>query len=193
MKEGLYMKFSKFLIFFMMIVILLPQSIFSDNSIASANTKNQLDTNTGISTKAVGKPGRKGPDGAAPGGGGRKGNGGGGGNNSKSYSQTPKYWTNTVTFKKIKVYQRNDQFKFTKSNIAKMKKGNAPIGVDKKPVNLHHMTQRNTSSIAEVTSTFHKKNSKTLHINSKKIPSGINRSQFNSWKKSYWKWRVKHR
>lgn len=181
MKEGLYMKFSKFLIFFMMIVILLPQSIFSDNSIASANTKNQLDTNTGISTKAVGKPGRKGNG------------GGGGGNNSKSYSQTPKYWTNTVTFKKIKVYQRNDQFKFTKSNIAKMKKGNAPIGVDKKPVNLHHMTQRNTSSIAEVTSTFHKKNSKTLHINSKKIPSGINRSQFNSWKKSYWKWRVKHR
>lgn len=33
----------------------------------------------------------------------------------------------------------------------------APIEVDKKPVNLHHMTQRNTSSIAEVTNTFHKK------------------------------------
>lgn len=189
------MKFSKFLVFFMMIIVLLPQSIFLNSSIATATaTTNQLDTNTGVSTKAVGKPGRKGPDGAAPGGGGRKGNsGGGGGNNSKSYSQTPKYWTNTVTFKKIKVYQRNDQFKFTKSNIAKMKKGNAPIGVDKKPVNLHHMTQRNTSSIAEVTNTFHKKNSKTLHINSNKIPSGINRSQFNSWKKSYWKWRVNHR
>jgi len=128
---------------------------------------------------------------------GKGGGGGGGGGGSKpstgKYTQTKKYWTKTITFKKIKVYQAKNQFKFTKNNIKRMKKGNAPIGIDKKSINLHHMTQRNTSSIAEVTATFHRKNSKVLHINSNKIPSGINRSQFNSWKKSYWKWRVNHR
>lgn len=110
-----------------------------------------------------------------------------------SYKQSRQYWTKTVTFKKIKVYQAKNQFKYTKANIERMKKGRAPIGSDGKSVNLHHMTQRNTSSIAEVTSTFHKKYSKILHINPNTIPSGIDRKKFTTWKSSYWKWRATHK
>ncbi|MUF07258.1 hypothetical protein GNF76_23170, partial [Pseudomonas sp. CCM 7893] len=38
---------------------------------------------------------------------------------------------------------------------------------------------------------FHQKNSGTIHINSgSSIPSGINRAQFERWKKDYWKSRA---
>ena len=49
------------------------------------------------------------------------------------------------------------------------------------------MTQRNASSITEVTQTFHKDNSSVIHINPNTIPSGINRSEFNERRTDYWK------
>ncbi|WP_211245155.1 HNH/ENDO VII family nuclease [Paenibacillus durus] len=52
------------------------------------------------------------------------------------------------------------------------------------------MTQRNESSIAEVTQSFHQQNSKVIHINPNTVPSGINRSEFNQWKQGYWKKRA---
>lgn len=88
-----------------------------------------------------------------------------------------KFWTKSTTFDGVKVYQRSDIFDpkavsswkvkgktVTGTNVRRMASGRAPIGVDGKPVNLHHMTQTNTSGIAEMTQTFHKTNHGTIHI-----------------------------
>ena len=102
------------------------------------------------------------------------------------------FWTKSTTFKNIKVFQRNDLINpklvdaAGRTNLQRMQKGLAPIGPDGKSLNLHHMTQTNSSGIAEMTQTFHKTNHSTIHINPNTIPSGINRSQFNSWRRSYW-------
>lgn len=50
-----------------------------------------------------------------------------------------------------------------RTNVERMEKGLAPLGTDNKPVNLHHMTQRNESSIPKVEQSFHQINSKTIH------------------------------
>ncbi|UFJ43393.1 HNH/ENDO VII family nuclease [Brevibacillus humidisoli] len=68
-----------------------------------------------------------------------------------------------------------------------MKQGLAPIGPDGKSINLHHTIQTNDSPIAEVTQTFHKDNHSIIHINPNTIPSGINRAEFDKWRKAYWK------
>lgn len=113
-----------------------------------------------------------------------------------------KFWKKSTNFKGVKVYQRDDIFKPNQmsswkvngktikgTNIQRMASGRAPIGVDGKSVNLHHMTQGNNSGIAEMTASFHQKNSAVMHINPSAVPSGINRSQFKTWKENYWKQR----
>jgi hypothetical protein len=107
-----------------------------------------------------------------------------------------KHWNQTTEFNNVKVYQRNDIIDPNyvdgrgRTNLERMEKGLAPIGPDGNPVNLHHMTQRNESSIAEVTQSFHQQNSKVIHINPNTVPSGINRNEFNKWKQEYWKSRA---
>ncbi|MBO2536949.1 HNH/ENDO VII family nuclease [Rummeliibacillus suwonensis] len=104
-----------------------------------------------------------------------------------------KYWNKITEFKNVKVYQRDDiidpnmKDAMGRTNLERMKKGLAPLGSDGKSINLHHTTQRNTSSIAEVIQTFHKENSSVIHINPNAIPSGINRKEFNKWRTDYWK------
>ncbi|MFA9560378.1 HNH/ENDO VII family nuclease [Evansella sp. AB-rgal1] len=103
------------------------------------------------------------------------------------------YWNKTTQFKNVKVYQRDDIINPNmkdsrgRTNLERMKKGLAPLGPDGKSINLHHTTQRNESSIAEVTQTFHKNNSFVIHINPNTMRSGINRSEFNKWRTDYWK------
>lgn len=107
------------------------------------------------------------------------------------------FWDQTTEFRGIKVYQRDDIFDpmrvdyNKRTNLQRMREGLAPIGHDGKSVNLHHMTQRNTSSIAEMTQTFHQKHTKIIHINPKTIPSGIDRTQFATWRRNYWKERAR--
>ncbi|MDO9417156.1 HNH/ENDO VII family nuclease [Pararhizobium sp.] len=74
----------------------------------------------------------------------------------------------------------------TGTNLQRMASGRAPIGTDGNSVNLHHMTQTQNGAIAEITQTFHQQNSGVIHINPGQLPSGINRSQFNTWSKQYW-------
>ena len=106
------------------------------------------------------------------------------------------FWTNETVHDGVKVYQRNDIInqsqldKMGRSNVERMEQGLAPLGPDGKSVNLHHLTQTNNSSIAEVTQTFHQENTSVIHINPNTIPSGIDRSAFNSWRTSYWKYRA---
>lgn len=115
------------------------------------------------------------------------------GQGSKGIDNGNKYWNKTTQFKNVKVYQRDDIINPNmkdargRTNLERMEKGLAPLGPDGKSINLHHMTQRNESSIAEVTQTFHKDNSSVIHINPNTIPSGINRSEFNKWRTDYWK------
>nr|WP_238786011.1 HNH/ENDO VII family nuclease [Gilliamella sp. ESL0254] len=113
---------------------------------------------------------------------------------AKYFGQERKYWSkDPIEFNGNKVYQRNDLFdpkyidpKSGKTNLQLMEQGRAPIGYDGKPINLHHMTQRQDGPIAEVTQSFHKGNSNTIHINNNTIPSGIDRNKFNQWRSSYW-------
>ncbi len=68
-----------------------------------------------------------------------------------------------------------------------MQRGRAPIGPDGKPIQLHHLTQREPGSVAEMTESFHGANSSMLHINpSNTIPSGIDHAAFGRWEKEYW-------
>ncbi|EHX4152444.1 hypothetical protein L3H61_002890, partial [Listeria monocytogenes] len=115
----------------------------------------------------------------------------------KNYSQIRTYWKNEVVFKGTKVYQKDNIIDINKvdvkgrTNLQRMEKGLAPLGSDGNPINLHHMTQREISSIAEVEQSFHQINSKTIHINPNSIPTGIDRKTFNKWRSDYWKERAK--
>ena len=67
---------------------------------------------------------------------------------AKYFGQERKYWSKEpIEFNGYKFYQRNDLFdpnyvdpKSGKTNLQLMEQGRAPIGYDKKPINLHHMT-----------------------------------------------------
>ncbi|MDD7911539.1 HNH/ENDO VII family nuclease [Pseudovibrio exalbescens] len=117
------------------------------------------------------------------------------------FQQNRRFWSqDPVQFNGNQVYQRNDlinpdrvsswtingQVK-TGTNLERMADGRAPIGPDGKSVNLHHGLQTQNGPIMEMTQTFHKQNHGTIHINPNTIPSGINRSQFNTWSSNYWK------
>jgi len=107
-----------------------------------------------------------------------------------------KFWKNSTEFNGTKVHQRNDIIDSAlvdsrgRSNLQRMQKGLAPIGPDGKSVNLHHMTQSNTSPLAEMTQTFHQQNSKVIHINPNITPSGVDRNAFGKFRRDYWKNRV---
>lgn len=67
------------------------------------------------------------------------------------------------------MYQRDDLMdpnkvdpKTRRTNRELMKSGRSPKGPDRKSTEVHHMTQRNESTIAEETNTFHNKNHKTI-------------------------------
>jgi RHS repeat-associated protein len=103
----------------------------------------------------------------------------------------PCFWNKIKNFKGNKVYQRDDIFDPNavingETNLQRMARGVAPIGLDGNSIELHHMLQSQDGPIAEMTNTFHKQNSSIIHINPKTIPSGIDRPQFNSWKRKYW-------
>lgn len=68
-----------------------------------------------------------------------------------------------------------------------MRRGRAPIGEDGVPIQLHHATQREPGAVVEVTETLHKTRSRELHINpSNQLPSGIDRREFDRFKREYW-------
>ena len=121
----------------------------------------------------------------------------------QQFRQVRLHWVDAVRVGGKKVYQRSDLFdpshvsqwtvagkKVSGTNVERMASGRAPVGLDGKSINLHHMTQSEGSAIAEISATMHKENYKLLHSNTGGIPSGINRSQFDTWRKNYWKQRA---
>jgi hypothetical protein len=102
------------------------------------------------------------------------------------------FWTESTEFQGSKVFQRSDLIDpnavdaLGRTNLQRMQSGLAPLGPDGESLNLHHLLQTQDGPLAEMTQTFHQQNSSVIHINDNSIPSGINRSAFNSWRQQYW-------
>lgn len=113
---------------------------------------------------------------------------------AESFQQNRRFWTDDpVNFNGNRVYQRNDLIDPNRvdpvsgrTNLELMQVGRAPLGPDGKPVNLHHLTQSQSGAIAEVTQTLHSNNHGVLHMPNT-VPSGINRTEFNAWRRNYWR------
>ena len=78
------------------------------------------------------------------------------------------YWKGQGKSLQGKVGQRSSSgaYDITKDNLKRMASGRAPLGIDGKSVNLHHMFGRegaNFYKYTEVTKTFHYSNFKLLH------------------------------
>ncbi|WP_425147053.1 HNH/ENDO VII family nuclease [Deinococcus sp.] len=111
-----------------------------------------------------------------------------------------KFWNEPVDFQGRSVYQRDDLFDpnfidlndvLQRTNLQRMRAGNAPIGYDGKSVNLHHLTQDEPGAIAEVGGVFHSDNTGTLHGfppggQSFRNDPALDR-QFSNWAARYWR------
>ena len=96
----------------------------------------------------------------------------------------------SISYKEIKVIQRDFIFKHSKYNLERMKRGQPPIGIDREPIQLHHLKQQNDGVLVEVLAkNEHKKEYKLLHRYKKE--SEIDRSKFNAFRNSYWKERAR--
>lgn len=112
---------------------------------------------------------------------------------ARNWQQVRKFWTKDTVFNGNKVFQRDDLIDIAlkdsrgRTNLQRMQKGLAPIGPDGKSINLHHLIQTSDGAIAEVTQTMHQQYSKALHIFDNTVPSGIDRTAFDAWRRAYWK------
>jgi hypothetical protein len=83
-----------------------------------------------------------------------------------------------------RVYQRNDWIdparvdSRSRTNLARMRAGRAPLDANGKSIELHHLIQTQRGPLAEVTSDFHRDYHRQLHINPSTTPSGIGRERF---------------
>lgn len=93
------------------------------------------------------------------------------------------------------VAKRNNTFDPTykdalgRTNKERMEDGLAPIGIDDKSLELHHLKQKDNGVMIELTNKEHNQNSKVLH--KYRTQSEIDRREFNNWKRKYWKERAK--
>ncbi len=100
-----------------------------------------------------------------------------------------------------RVYQRND-IDFDRvdedsglTNLEIMKKGQAPIGNDGKPIQLHHILQKESGPMVEVRETTHEEYMRILHGlissgNSFRNNDDLNR-QYENFRRKYWRWRAR--
>ncbi|MGO4126446.1 PAAR-like domain-containing protein [Inquilinus sp. YAF38] len=112
-----------------------------------------------------------------------------------------------------KVYQRDDLIDPDRrdaegrTNRERMADGDAPIGPDGEEVNLHHLTQDEPGSMAEISQSMHQEYNRELHMYNNQYdksyvdpdgirhryssaPPSMNRGPFNTWKRGYWKTRA---
>ena len=100
-----------------------------------------------------------------------------------------------------RVYQRNDidfyyyDAKSKKTNLQRMLNGQPPIGSDGKPVELHHVIQKEVGTLVEIEYTTHDLYSKQLHGligwgESFRKDNTLKR-QYDYFRRQYWIWRAK--
>ena len=99
-----------------------------------------------------------------------------------------------------RVYQRNDiDFDYVdpktgKTNLQLMQSGRPPIGNDGKPIELHHVIQKESGPMVEIRETTHREYSHQLHglrgsgesFRNDKMLS----KQYTNFRKAYWRWRA---
>ncbi|MCF5776797.1 hypothetical protein GIV40_06835 [Pseudomonas poae] len=76
------------------------------------------------------------------------------------------------------------------TNLDRMKSGRAPLDANGKPVELHHIGQKQDSPLAELTSAEHRGNGNDNVLHNKQKESEINREDFDKERKDYWKARA---
>lgn len=99
-----------------------------------------------------------------------------------------------------RVYQRGDiDFDYKdlvtgKTNIQLMESGKAPIGSDGKPIQLHHILQKESGPMVEIKETTHSEYHRILHG---LIDDGgsfrhdeLLSKQYKNFRKKYWRWRA---
>lgn len=111
---------------------------------------------------------------------------------AKEWAAVSQFWSERRAFDGMMVYRRDDLFdpryiRDGKSNLERMRAGNAPIGTDGLPVEIHHLNQANEGPVVEILGEFHDRHHRTIHINGHDIPSGIDRPGFDSWRSRYWR------
>ena len=99
-----------------------------------------------------------------------------------------------------RVYQRNDiNFEYVdpktgKSNLQLMKSGRPPIGNDGKPIELHHVIQKESGPMVEIRETTHREYHHQLHGmrgNGESFRNDPTLSkQYKNFRRAYWKWRA---
>lgn len=100
-----------------------------------------------------------------------------------------------------RVYQRNDinfgyfDKKTGRTNLQRMKDGDPPIGNDGKPVQLHHVLQKESGPMAEVREITHTEYHRILHGLVGNGDSFRNNpeleKQYVNFRRKYWRWRAK--
>ncbi|MTE10935.1 hypothetical protein FKE98_11260 [Corynebacterium aurimucosum] len=70
----------------------------------------------------------------------------------------------------------------------------APMGIDRNPVNLHHIGQDDRTAVVEITKQMHTENAKVLplfhRMNGSGFPTDVTldaRASFREWRHTYWK------
>ncbi|MCW8157940.1 HNH/ENDO VII family nuclease [Stutzerimonas chloritidismutans] len=76
------------------------------------------------------------------------------------------------------------------TNLDRMKSGRAPLDANGKPIELHHIGQKQESPLAELTSVEHRGNGNDNVLHNKQKESEINREDFDKERKDYWKARA---
>lgn len=111
---------------------------------------------------------------------------------AKEWAAVSQFWPERRAFDGMMVYRRGDLFdprlvRDGKTNLERMRAGNAPIGSDGLPVEIHHLNQADEGPVVEILGEFHDRHHRTIHINGHDIPSGIDRPGFDSWRSRYWR------
>lgn len=94
-----------------------------------------------------------------------------------------------IIAKRNNTFDPNYKDALGRTNKERMEDGLAPIGTDNKSIELHHLKQKDNGVMIELTNKEHNENSKVLH--KYRSQSEINRTEFNIWKRKYWKERAK--
>ena len=79
---------------------------------------------------------------------------------------------------------------FGNTNLERMKEGKAPLDSNNKPIELHHIGQKQDSSLAELTITEHRGVGNDNVLHNKLKESEINREDFGKERAEYWKARA---
>jgi len=101
------------------------------------------------------------------------------------YNEGMKYFTpiNVASLNRT-VWLNPHTFEHTADNLTKMAQGKAPLGVDNKPVTLHHIGRKHSAPLVTLTDSFHRKANPQIHNLASREP--VQRKKFKREKQKIW-------